>query len=208
MKKKAICLLLASALVLALAACGAKKLTGDEAWNALKSAEKLHLTGDLDDVNTFSDILADGYIVGRVQEKGLIDSSMAVSVDGKEEFYYKFVTSGEIMEGKVGTTYGCFDMDGSCLGYMQLRFGSGTSRYAFLDADGNEKGCYLDDNLTTLTDSRGEIIGSVEAKLDSMLTHAFHVTVTTSSSSIDYIDKLAIYWCAVTELNSDYSYLT
>lgn len=208
MKKKATCLLLAAALVFALAACGAEKLTGDEARSALKSAEKLHLTGDLDDVNTFSDILADDRIVGKVQEKGLIDNSMVVSVDGREEFYYKFVTGGEIMEGRVGTTYGCFDMDDNCLGYMQLRYGDGTSRYAFLYADGTEKGYYLDDNLTAFTDSGGKRIGTVEAKLDSILTHAFHVTITTSSSSIDYHDKLAVYWCAVTELNSDYSYLT
>ncbi len=210
LNKKAACLMLIAALSLSLAACGGDKLSGDEAWAALESANTLYLTGDLDDVNTFSDIVADESVVGKVQEKGLINNTMVVTVDGTEQFYYKFVTSGEIMEGKVGTTYGCFDMDDNCLGYMQLRFGGGTSRYAFLNADGSEKGYYLDEELTTFMNAGGEPIGSVEAELDSTISKSFHVEIKTfaTQEKIDYIDKLAVYWSAVNWLNSEYSYLT
>ncbi len=208
-KKLAVCLLFA-ALTLSLVACGADKLSGDEAWSALEKANTLYLTGDLDDVNTFSDITANDQVVGKVQEKGLINNSMVVIVDGKEQFCYKYVTSGAIMDGNVGTTYGCFDMDGNCLGYMQLQFGNGTSRYAFLTADGGDKGYYLDENLTTFTNAGGEPIGSVEAVLDSLASHAFHVTIKTYATpeKIDYKDKLAVYWSAVSLLNTEYSYLT
>ena len=210
MTKKAICLLLAAVLALALAACGAEELSGDEAWEALERANTIRLMGDLDDVNTFSDILADGKIVGKVQEKGLINNAMVVTVDGTEQLRYKFVTSGEIMEGAVGTTYGCYDADGNCLGYMQLQFGNGTARYVFLNADGSEKGYYLDEDLTTFTNAAGDPIGSVEAKLDSTLSKAFHVEIKTyaTQEKIEYIDKLAVYWSAVNWINSEYSYLT
>lgn len=210
MKRKLLCLMLAAALTLALAACGADKLSGDEAWAALEGANTLYLTGDLDDVNTFSDIKADEKIVGKVQEKGLINNTMIVTVNDTEQFYYKFVTSGEIMEGKVGTTYGCFDMDDNCLGYMQLRFGDGTSRYAFLNADGSEKSYYLDEELTTFLNADGEPIGSVEAELDSTISKNFHIEIKTyaTQEKVEYIDKLAVYWSAVNWLNSEYSYLT
>ncbi|MBO4914635.1 MAG: hypothetical protein J5449_05450, partial [Oscillospiraceae bacterium] len=70
-------------------------------------------------------------------------------------------------------------------------------------------GCYLDEELTTFTNARGENIGSVEAKLDSLASHAFHVTIKTDAGApLDYTDKLAVYWCAVEWLNDKYSYLT
>lgn len=213
MKKRLLCFALAAAAALVLAACGTDKLSGDEAWSALENADTIYLTGDLDDVNTFSDILADEKVVGRVQEKGMINNSLVVSVDGEEAFCCKYVTSGEIMEandGRVGTTYGYFDMDDNCLGYMQLRFGDGMAWYAFLDADGNEKGYYMDEDLTTFLNAGGNPIGSVEKEVDSMLTKAFHVTLKTyaTQEKVDYIDKFAVYWSAVNWLNTEYSYLT
>lgn len=206
MKKKGICLLLAAALALSLTACGSEGLSGDAAWSALEKADTLYLTGDLDDVNTFSDINADGQVVGKVQEKGLINNTMVVSVDGKEQFYYRYAKDDEFWNN-AGTTYVCCDMDGNCLGYMHLLYGSGTSYYAFCDAARNEKGYYLDEDLTTFTNAAGEPIGSVEAKLDNILTNAFHVEIKTyaTQEKIDYRDKLAVYWSAVSLLNSEYN---
>ncbi len=208
MKKKLICLLLAAALALSLAACGGEELSGEAAWAALENAETLALTGDLDDVNTFSDIAADEKIVGAIQEKGILNNTMVVSVDGTEQFYYRFAKNDEFWNN-AGTTYACCDMDDNVLGYMHLLFANGASYYAFCDAERNEKGYYLDENLTAITDSAGKAIGSVEAELDSTISHAFHVTIKTlpGDTTVDYIDKLAIYWCAVNWLNSEYSYL-
>lgn len=209
MKKKAACLMLITALSLSLAACGAEKLSGDAAWAALEGANTLYLTGDLDDVNTFSDIAADEKIVGKVQEKGLINNTMVVTVDDAEQFYYRYAKDDEFWND-AGMTYVCCDMDGNVLGYMQKLYGKGFSYYAFCDADRNEKGYYLDEELTTFTNGSGEPIGSVEAELDSFMSHAFHVTIKTyaTQEKVDYIDKLAAYWSAVHRLNSEYSYLT
>ncbi len=203
--KRILCITLAAALALALAACGAGKLSGSEAWAALENANTVYLTGDLDDVNTFSDITADGQVVGEVQEKGIINNTMVVSVDGKEQFYYRYAKNDEFWNN-AGTTYVCCDMDDTVLGYMQLLYGKGMSYYAFCDAKRNEKGYYLDEDLTTFTNAAGEPIGSVEAKLDNYMTNAFHVEIKTyaTNEKIDYIDKLAVYWSAVSMLNSDY----
>ena len=206
--RRTLCLLLAAALALALAACGGNpELSGDAAWSALKNAGTIRLTGDLDDVNTFSDVVADGQIVGKVQEKGLLNNTMVVSVDGREQFYYRFAKDGEFWND-AGTTYVCCDMDDNVLGYMQLLFADHRGRYAFCGADRSEKGYYLDEELTTFTDGGGNTVGTVEAALDSRITKAFHVTIKTDGGKVDYTDKLAVYWCAVHWLNSEYSYLT
>ncbi len=209
MKKKLICMTLAAALALALAACGKyPQLSGDAAQSALEGAETLYLTGDLDDVNTFSDIVADEQIVGKVQEKGLLVNTMEVSVNGGEQFYYRYAKDDEFWND-AGTTYVCCDKDDNVLGYMQQLFGKGVSYYAFCGADRSEKDCYLDEDLTTFTNSAGQTVGTVEAELDSTKTHAFHVTIKTDGAAdLDCVNKLAVYWCAVHQLNSEYSYLT
>ncbi len=206
MKKRLLCLLLAAALALALAACGAEKLSGDDAWAALKDAHEFYLTGDLDDINTFSDILADGKNVGKVQEKGLFNNTMVVTIDGREQFYYRYAKDDEFWNNAT-TTYVCCDMDDNVLGYMHLLYGDGARYYAFCDAQRNEKGYYIDEDLTTFTNAAGEPIASCEAKLDSIATNAFHVEIKTyaTQEKIDYIDKLAVYWSAVSLLNDKYN---
>ena len=203
--KRVSCLILAAALALALAACGEAPLSGDAAWSTLENANTLYLTGNLNDVNTSSDITADGKVIGQVQEKGLINNTMVVTVDGKEQFYYRYAKDDEFWND-AGTTYVCCDMDGNCLGYMHLLFAKGTSYYAFCDAERNEKGYYLDEELTTFTNASGEPIGSVEAALDNIVTSSFHVEIKTfaTQEKIDYTDKLAVYWSAVSLLNSRY----
>ncbi len=212
MRKKHLFVLCVLSFALMLTACGSSypKLSGDEALAALKSAKTLYFTGDLDDVNTFSDILADEQIVGEVKEKGLINNRMIATIDGKEHCYCKYVSSGDVMQIEhSGTTYGVYDMDDNCLGYMQQRFGNGTSWYAFLQADCSEKDYRLTEDVSTLCDSSGHTIGTISRVLDSTVSHAFHVEIKTDDGAqVDYTDKLIIYWASVSWLNDEYSYLT
>ncbi|MBP8715292.1 MAG: hypothetical protein KBH85_07870 [Lachnospiraceae bacterium] len=79
MKKRSgifISLLLAG--TLAIAGCGNKqpKLSGDEAKEALNNAEKLYFTGNLSDVNTYSNISADDKTAGYVEESGFVTKNI------------------------------------------------------------------------------------------------------------------------------------
>ena len=200
-------------LTLLLVSCGQKypKLSGEAAWTALENAHSLYIKGDIDHVNVVSDLRADDHIVGKVKESGIIDNRMYVVIDGEKQFYYKYETSGEIMNrDDIGTTYGYYDMSDNCLGYMQLRFVNGAAIFFFLNPDETPKRYYMDENITTFYNENGVPIATAERVLDNIFTHKFHIEIISLDSGIkiDYIDKLAVCWSAIYEIGREHRYLT
>ncbi|MBE7005434.1 MAG: hypothetical protein E7425_14350 [Ruminococcaceae bacterium] len=218
MKEKLFCLLFAAALALGLTACGSKKenvrLSGMDAMTALKTAKLLSFDGSLNDTDAPVEIVADKQIVGQMQadEADPKDIGMLFLLDGEQQLRYKIITTGKIVQdSSIDATYGCFDTEGRCYGYIQLRHDGGNSWYVFLDPIGDEKEYRLTSDLKQFykTENAKASICTVERKLDDVMTHDFQIKIKNESSDIkvDYYDKLGVYWIAWNALREGYSYL-
>lgn len=212
MKKRSgifISLLLAG--TLALAGCGNKqpKLSGDEAKEALNNAEKLYFTGNLSDVNTYSNISADDKTAGYVEESGFVTKKYTVSVDKKVLFYIvDEVKDYESDDPSVvsSTTWEYFDADGKCLGYAQERYIDSEYRIVFLDSAGKLKEYHTDENSQIIYNNDNEQIGTVTSKLSHWYGKGFYIQIDTPKSDTDIAlyDKIAMYMKNVTWVNDKY----
>jgi len=202
------------------------KLSGQEARSAFANSEVIHLTGDIDDVNTFSDVIADGQNVGAVKEHGLLDNTIAFSVDEEDQFSIGFCDFDE--EDKVvenenypwSTTYTYYDMDGNRLGYAQDRalFKGENEGYmmTFLDAEGKMKNYYIkpydDLSYNWAEDGAGvynmdkEKVGEIRIALTNSLTKSFSVDMDLGDAAeeLSEMDRVAVYWRCVIEMNHKY----
>ncbi len=187
--------------ILTMAGCRentAATLSGDEAKEALSHADKLYFTGDLDDVNNFSDILADGQVAGYVEESGIFDPRTYIYLDGEKAFYIKYVTDKPInqVDAVTSTTYGYYDMQDQCLGYAQLRLLEDNEYYfVFLDAEGKRKDYYADEDTKIIYNADKEQIGTVTAEIESYFAKLFHIEIDTTGSDTEvaFMDKMVLY---------------
>ena len=231
-RKKCIfpCILIAT-LAISMAGCGTTKdeypkLEGQEARTAFAQSSDIRLTGDIDDVNTFSDVIADGKNVGEVKEHGVINNQITYSVDGEDQFYIAFCDFDE--EDKVvesdeyatSTTYTYYDMDGNRLGYAQMRalFQGDDEWYVmvFLDAEGNMKNYYIEDyddwdhewaeNGAGVYNMDREKVGEISLDLTNFVTNGFSIgmELNAAADELSEMDRVAIYWRCVSEMNDKY----
>lgn len=210
-----------------LSACGndgdaAPKLTGQEARDAFANASYTQLTGDVDDVNTFSDVIADGQNVGEVKEHGIINNRITYSVDGEKQFYVTFGNPSEIEDERYACslTYAYYDMDGACLGYSQERvlFKDDDSWYVttFLEPDGTMKDYYVEANDSwghewaksgvTVRNMDREQVGTVRLNLTNVVTKSFAIDIDLGEAAeeLSEMDRVAIYWRCVNEMTDYY----
>ena len=230
--KQSILVLSAAILLTAvcLSACGndgevASKLTGQEARDVFDSASHIQLTGDVDDVNTFSDVFADGQNVGEVKEHGFFNGRITYSVDGEEQFYVTYASTQDISEAEderfpCSTTYVYYDMDGACLGYAQDRvlFKDKDSWYVmtFLEPDGTMKDYYVEANDSlghewaksnaAIRNMDREQVGTVGLNLTNAITDSFAIDIDLGEAAdeLSEMDLVAIYWRCVQEMTDFY----
>ena len=205
------------------AGCGGKKLpalSGSEAREAFADASVITFSADYDDIKISADIIADGYKVGKMKEAGMFDPSIRYIVDGEDIAYVKFITDGRADKEGVAcsSTYGCYDMDDNCLGYMQDRDlepeiqGSGYTAI-FMDPDLNLTNCYIklnSDNIygewartgVSIYGRRGDKLGYIEFQVDSMAFHTYTVTIDLGAlgGSLTEIQKVALCWRCMNEM--------
>ena len=218
-------------LSISMAGCGSEKvqfpkLEGQEARTVFGLSPNIRLTGDIDDVNTFSDVIADEKNVGEVKEHGLFNSRITYTVDGKEQFYVAFCDYDEddkVVENEkyaTSTTYTYYDMEGKRLGYAQDRalFKGDDEWYVmvFLDTEGNMKNYYIepyDDWGHDWAKSGAGVynmdrdkVGEINLVLTSYLTNSFSVEMELGDAAdeLSEMDRVAIYWRCVSEMNNRY----
>ncbi len=202
------------------------KLGGQEARSAFENSEVIHLTGDIDDVNTFSDVIADGNNVGEVKETGFFDNSISYLVDGEEQFsvaFCDFEEEDKLMETKDypwSTTYTYYDADGNRLGYAQDRvlFDGDDDWYVmtFLDTEGNMKNYYIEPydtrNHNWAREGAGvynmdrEKVGEIRMEITNSMTKSFSVDMELGDAAgeLSEMDRVVLYWRCVIELNHKY----
>ncbi len=225
--KKMIYFLLSLAAAITFSACGGNKVTypelsGQEAIDAFASSKSISLTGDLDDVNTFSDVIADEKIAGYIKEGGLLNPKITYQVDGKDQFYIKYLTDGSVDDERYAcsTTYAYYDMDDNVLGYAQERalFKGDNEWYVmtFLDADKQMKNYYVEakgastqnwavDGAAICNMDR-KAVGEVKLDLTNIITDSFTVDMEMGDAAeeLSEMDRVAIYWHCVSEINDRY----
>ncbi len=219
-------------LMLGTAGCGKEeaeypKLTGEEARQAFGAAHEVLLTGDVDDVNTFSDVIADGQNVGKVKESGLIHNRITYSVENEDQFYVAFCDyekEDSVVEDDryaTSTTYTYYDMDGNRLGYLQDRalFKGDDEWYVtvFLDTRGRMKEYYIEPydswghewamNGAGVYNMNREKVGEIELDLTNYITKNFSIRMDLGEAgeALSEMDKTAIYWRCVQEMTDRYS---
>ena len=229
--KKIVAILLLGSMSIGTTGCKSEsekisKLSGQEAISAFRNSESIHLTGDIDDVNTFSDVIADGQNVGEVKEHGLINNRIAYSVDGDEQFYIAYCDYDEddkVIEDENyvrSTTYTYYDMDKKRLGYAQDRvlFEGDDEWYVmvFLDTEGNMKDYYIepyDDRGHKWTiggagvyNMNREKVGEINLELTNVFTDSFVIDMDLGEAAgeLSEMDRVAIYWRCVSEMNHTY----
>ncbi len=232
MWKKGPAMLLTACVVMAgFGGCGAggedyPKLEGQSARDTFEESATIQLTGDIDDVNTFSDVIADGQNVGEVKEHGLIDNKITYSVDGEDQFYVTFCNYEE--EDKVveseeyacSTTYTYYDMENNRLGYAQDRalFQGDDEWYVmvFLDTEGNMKNYYIEayddwdyewaDGGAGVYNMEREKVGEITLELTNVMTNSFAIGMDLGEAAgeLSEMDRVAIYWRCVSEMNNRY----
>ena len=231
-KKSLVMFASVTGIVFGLTGCGSTvdeypRLSGQDALSAFADSSSIQLTGDIDDVNTFSDVIADGRNVGEVREQGLINNKITCLVDGKEQFYITFCDYDE--EDKVAedenyacsTTYTYYDMDGNRLGYAQDRalFKGDDEWYVmiFMDTGGNMRNYYIepydDWNHEWATKGAGvynmdrEKVGEISLERTNIFTDSFAIGMELGDAAgeLTEMDRVAIYWRCVSEMNKTYS---
>ncbi len=231
-KKCIISGILILSLIILMAGCGSSdeqfpKLEGQEARTAFARSSNIQLTGDIDDVNTFSDVIADVKNVGELKEHGIFDHRITYSLDGVDQFYIAYCDYDE--EDKVvkderyatSTTYTYYDMDGNRLGYAQDRalFKGDDEWYVmvFLDTEGNMKNYYIepyDDwghewakGGAGVYNMNREKVGEISLKLTSIISNGFSIEMELGDAAdeLSEMDRVAIYWRCVSEMNDSYA---
>lgn len=214
-----------------MAGCGSEKeqfpkLEEQEARTAFGQSSNIRLTGDIDDVNTFSDVIADSKNVGEVKEHGFLNNRITYSVDGEDQFYIAFCDYDEedkVVEDEryaISTTYTYYDMDGNRLGYAQDRalFKGDDEWYVmvFLDTEGNMKNYYIEpyddwdhewaDGGAGVYNMDREKVGEISLELTNVLTNSFSIGMELGDAAdeLSEMDRVAIYWRCVNEMNDKY----
>ena len=233
-RKKCIvlCILIAT-LAINMAGCGSAedefpKLKGQEARTVFDQSSDIRLTGDVDDVNTFSDVIADEKNVGEVKEHGFLNNRITYSVDGEDQFYIAFCDfdeeDKEVVESEeyaTSTTYTYYDMDGKRLGYAQDRalFQGDDEWYVmvFLDTEGNMKNYYIepyDDwghewakSGAGVYNMDREKVGEISLDLTNVISNSFSIgmELNDAADELSEMDRVAIYWRCVSEMNDRYN---
>ncbi len=232
-KKSMKMLLTVTGLLIWISGCGSSsndfpKLGGQEAISAFADSKSIQITGDIDDVNTFSDVIADENNVGEVREHGIINNRIAYSVDGEERFYIAFCDfdeEDEVVKTKNypwSTTYTYYDMDGKRLGYAQDRVlfkGDDEDEWyvmVFMDTEGNMKNYYIepyDDwghdwakSGAGVFNMDREKVGEISLELTNNFTHSFSIGMELGDAAeeLSELDRVAIYWRCVSEMNKSY----
>ncbi|HAG69070.1 MAG TPA: hypothetical protein DCL38_03760 [Lachnospiraceae bacterium] len=231
--KKSVLMLLAGAWIsIGFTGCGSgsdefPRLSGQEARDVFENSESVLLTGDINDVNTFTDVIADGMNVGELREHGFFNSRITYSVDGEEQFYIAYCDHDE--EDKVvedenhatSTTYTYYDMDGDRLGYAQDRalFKGDDEWYVmvFLDTEGNMKNYYIEPYDDWWHDwARGgagvynmdrEKVGEISLELTNIFTDSYSIGIELGAAAdeLSEMDRAAIYKRCVREMNHVYA---
>ena len=232
-RKKCIvsCVLIAMLTIIAVG-CGSSegkypKLEGEEARTVFDRSSDIKITGDIDDINTSSDVIADSQNVGKVKEHGIVNSQITYSVDGEDQFYVAFCDFDEednvvnSDEYATSTTYTYYDMDGYRLGYAQDRalFQGDDEWYVmvFLDTDGYMKNYYIEANDSWGHDwaqsgagvynMNREKVGEISLELTNALTRNFSIEMDLGDAAdeLSEMDRVAIYWRCVSEMNKRYN---
>lgn len=173
------------------------------ARDALNNAASIEVEGNLDAVLQSGNIRADGKVAAFLLEDGFWNSHWTVSVDGDLWFYIKYVTDEPInnIEGvNTGTTYGYYDGDDNCLGYVQQRLvdtpdGDRDYYMVFLNADGSGKGLYAARNGQTLYSEDGSVLatGSNHTNFFSNNCQVYVDMEEGCDVQVDFMDKMAMY---------------
>ena len=190
-----------------LTACGGDEKTASEfdskdaAKAALNQAQTIYIEGDNEAVTQKSDILADDKVAAHLD-------GWTVSINGETWFRIDFVTDEWINEDgedySAGNTYGYYDADGKCFGYAQnrgysLEDGEYTYNYYFMDAEGNLKSYYIDENGREAFDDEGNVIATAEWDADFKLSLSggdFHIQIDKAEGAaidMDFTDKMVMY---------------
>ena len=190
-----------------LTACGGKKESASEfdikdaAKAALNQAQTIYIEGDNEAVVQKSDILADDKVAAHLD-------GWTVSINGETWFRIDFVTDEWINEDgedySAGNTYGYYDADGKCFGYAQNRgYAVGedeyTYNYYFMDAEGNLKSYYIDENGREAFDGEGNVIATAEWDADFKLSLSggdCHIQIDKAEGAaidMDFTDKMVMY---------------
>ena len=225
---KAIAVMAAVTMAMCLTACGGKDnaklpvLSGQEAVDTFASSQSVYLTGDLNDVNTFSDVNADGYICGEVKETGIFNPGIVYEVDGEEKFHIEYYTGDEFDDcGYVtATAYVYYDNDNNVIGYAQERIVDEPVPHefvmTFMDADKNMKGYYVyaDDGFNDWADAdtisvvnpNFEQVGTINIGLTSIISRSIAISMDLGEAAeeLSEMDRVLIYWKSIFELNSKY----
>ena len=187
----------------------------EAAKEALNTASVVSFSGDFEAVNQRTGVLADGQVAGYMEESGFLDPRWTITIDGTTWFYVKIVTDEPINEneGNVvkATTYGFYDANDTCLGYAQQQAVKGQGYYNiyFLDADGNPKDYYADEDGKYIYDSEGNIIATGTAEYDGFFSSRYcHIQIEMEkdcNTQVNFMDRMAMYFRLYRDLNDDYS---
>ncbi len=196
-----------------------QELSGQDAINTFASSSNLYFTGDLDDFNVPSDVIADGYICGTVKETGLFNPGIKYSVDGEDMFYMEYYTKSDMDGGyPASATYVYYDMDKNVLGYAQERAifkNDYKSVLVFLDAEGNMKDHYIYPNSRdsfgwdwvtngcNVCNMNGEKEGFLDLSITNKYSNKFAMNMDLGNAAEDLseMDRVALYWRCLSELN-------
>ena len=202
--KRLTALLLAGAAAVTLSACGGPSdiefADADAAKAALNNAQTIYLEGNYAAVKQKTDILADGKVAAYLTGK-------TVSINGETWFSIDFVTDEWINEDgedySPGTTYGYYDADGNCLGYAQQRGmgqdGDYTYYIYFMDAEGNLRPYFIEENGYYAWDEDGETIATGDWDADfrpAFMDDACHVEIdryVRADVQIEFMDAMVMY---------------
>lgn len=205
--------LLLTGAVLMLTACGEAPETITDAQVArdtLNTAASIYLTGDLDDVNQKTDILADEKVAGRMEESGFLNTKWTVTAGSETWFYMKIVTDEPINEDTdeyvSAATFGFYDENDNCLGYAQQRAirddDSHGYYYYFMDAAENLKDYCMEETGEYFMDMDGNVLAEADSAMD-FGGNSCHVQINMvegSDAQIDFMDKLVMYYEQFDEL--------
>ena len=190
-----------------LTACGGEKEAASEfdskdaAKAALNQAQTIYIEGDNEAVVQKSGILADDKVAAHLD-------GWTVSINGETWFRIDFVTDEWINEDgedySAGNTYGYYDADGKCFGYAQnrgytLEDGGYTYNYYLMDAEGNLKSYYIDENGREAFDDEGNVIATAEWGADFKLSLSggdCHIQIDKAEGAaidMDFTDKMVMY---------------
>ncbi|MBP9995939.1 MAG: hypothetical protein KBT19_01525 [Lachnospiraceae bacterium] len=202
MKRKLFAVLLCVAMIFGLCACDMESesqadvdaATGQEMLNSA-SALTMHCNGH--SVNKRCDLVVDNQVVGQLQESGFFDAHWNISAGGEDWFSAKFVTDEWInnVEGVISaTTYGVYDTSDNCIGYCQQRVVNGDYWYVFLNADGTDRGLYMDENGNFVYSADGSMIATANYTVESYSRGTYDTLIMPANGNeLSAMDKLMIF---------------